>query len=206
MANCIEKVLKFQCIEELSEEIIYDVTNDEDIDISVCCKYQQAIDLIKDLLVYPETRIGSINICDTEFCDYNDEYMVDIFCSDGAVCVCCEQAKSEDGYYNCTGDILYIFGNCSSLILSYCDYGKYYEVDILEYDEIDTDICEDDICEDDIENKLYNDVDVVFQSDDDMHGFTASKGDGNSYKSFSLYTTEDISKDEMMKMLTKFDF
>ena len=35
MANCIEKVLKFQCIEELSEEIIYDVTNDEDIDIRV---------------------------------------------------------------------------------------------------------------------------------------------------------------------------
>ena len=206
MVDCIEKVLKFQYIEELSEEIICDITNDEDIWISVCCRYQQAIDLIKDLLIYPETRIGSINICDAKFCDYNDEYLIDIFCSDGAVCVSCEQLKSEEGYYNCTGNILYIFGNCSSLVLSNCDYDTYYEVDVLEYDDTGTDTYEDNICEDSIENILCNDVDVVFQSDDDMHGFTASKGDGNSYKSFSLYTTEDISKDEMMKMLTKFDF
>ena len=46
-----------------------------------------------------------------------------------------------------------------------------------------------------------------FKSEDfDTHGFTASRGDDNGYYSFSYYTSDSLSEEDIHSMLKKFGF
>ena len=56
---------------------------------------------------------------------------------------------------------------------------------------------------------MSSDDSYVHLSDDNdgnTHGFTASKSDGDSYVSYSYYTSDDLSQDDIQKMLKAFGF
>ena len=64
----------------------------------------------------------------------------------------------------------------------------------------------DDDC--DYENcTCMNDSDNAYvRPSDDTHGFTVSKSDGDSYMSYSYYSSDELSQDAIQKMLKAFGF
>lgn len=71
---------------------------------------------------------------------------------------------------------------------------------------------EDDDCDGDCENCACmsdtNNTYVHLSDDEDgnTHGFTASKSDGNSYVSYSYYTSEDLNQGDIQRILKAFGF
>lgn len=62
----------------------------------------------------------------------------------------------------------------------------------------------DDDCDGGCENCACNELSD--DEDGNTHGFMVSKSDGDSYVSYSYYTSEDLSQDDIEKMLKAFRF
>lgn len=71
-----------------------------------------------------------------------------------------------------------------------------------QYDDCDGD-CENCTCMNDTDN---NYVHLSDGDDGNTHGFTASKSDGNSYVSYSYYTSDELSQSDIQRMLKAFGF
>ena len=68
---------------------------------------------------------------------------------------------------------------------------------------------EDNECDGKCENCSAYDETYLYTSDDvngNTHGFTASRADGDSYMSYSFYSSEDLTHDDIQKMLKAFGF
>lgn len=68
---------------------------------------------------------------------------------------------------------------------------------------------EDDECDGKCENCSAHDETYLYTSDDvngNTHGFTASRADGDSYVSYSYYSSEELSHEDIQKMLKAFGF
>ena len=68
---------------------------------------------------------------------------------------------------------------------------------------------EDDECDGKCENCSAHDEIYLYTSDDvngNTHGFTASRSDGDSYVSYSYYSSDELSHEDIQKMLKAFGF
>ena len=128
---------------------------------------------------------------------------MDCWCDEGVVQIGCEKAKRDGKYLDMTGDETYLFDNCSSKIIPFCDNTELYFVEVEE--ECD---CEDECdcecsccgCKDEVL------VECSTDEDGDTHGFTASKSDDDGYYSFSYYTNDKLSDKDIYSMLKEFGF
>lgn len=98
-------------------------------------------------------------------------------------------------------DIFYIDmdGDISQDIIDYCVNEDKEVILFGQEDDCDSD-CENCCCHD--ENYLHTSE----AEDGNTHGFTASKSDGNFYMSYSYYSSDELSHEDIQKMLKAFGF
>ena len=143
-------------------------------------------------------RLDETSIKEIDLVDYMevDEYLVSV---------------DDDGYITCVPiedfcvldktDIFYIDmdGDIEQNIIDYC---------VNENKEVILFGQEDD-CDGDCENCPAHDETYLHTSEDEdgnAHGFTASKSDGDSYMSYSYYSSDELSREDIQKMLKAFGF
>lgn len=153
--------------------------------------------ILDELVKIDETSIKEVDL--VNYMEV-DEYLVSV---------------DDDGYITCVPiedfvvldktDIFYIDmdGDIKQDIIDYC-VNDDKEVILFGQDE--------DECDDDCENcDCISDTDDAYVhlsegKDGNTHGFTASKSDGDSYMSYSFYSSEDLTHDDIQKMLKAFGF
>ena len=174
------KILHFDTYEDLACDVLdkHDALDDKYGDISIIAKYDEAKEIIKKLLCIGY-NIASIDLHKPEYCNYFDEYFISLN-FDG---IWCEKAKNGNEYYNYESNIIYILDNCSSKVIDHCISTFKYEVRVGD---------------DEYEDEMGN--------EDDIHGFTMSTTDDNGYRSFSYYTTNLLTEEDIQNMIEKMGF
>lgn len=196
----IIKVLHFEDLEDFACVMsdMYDrvKSDDEYNSVDVIVKYEDAKEIIRELvgMGYGITFIDKFG--DPEWDGYDDAFVISLLDDE----IWCEPVKRENGYIFVEADVVYIFDDCNSKIVPKIESNEVYEVGIGEdYDDCDG-YCKNCECHD--ETYLHTSED----EDGNTHGFTASKSDGNSYMSYSYYSSDELSHEDIQKMLKTFGF
>lgn len=104
----------------------FDEVKDRHGDISFIAKYEEAKEVIKELICIG-FDIASLNMEREEFGYYHDEYCVDLN-EDG---IWAEPIKRKDyEYIDNDADVVYIMDNCSSSVVKHCSGTFVYEVSV----------------------------------------------------------------------------
>lgn len=179
---------------------------DEFNDIFIVAKYESAKEIIKGLIL-AGCDIHSVILEGGESRDYWDEYVISIAIIDDKLEVWCEPMKREGEYISDEATITYILDNCSSACIPYCKGKLVYEVGIGDddYESCESDEC---ACCTGCTSIDQNEKYVEYSKDDNgnMHGFTASKSDKNSYYAMSFYSTDKLSKQDIQSLLQEHGF
>lgn len=102
------KQLQFEDYEEFSCDIAdkFDSLEDEFGDVSIIAKYEEAKEIIRELLCLGYD-VASIDIHDELWENYYDEYIISLN-FDG---VWCEKFKRDSGYFTDESNVIYIMDN-----------------------------------------------------------------------------------------------
>lgn len=195
----IIKTLHFDVHEDFACAVsdVYDrvKSDDEYNSVDVVAKYEDAKEIIREL-VGVGYDIAFINeLANPEWDGYDDAFVISLLDDE----IWCEPVKRKDGYIFVEADVVYIFDNCNSKIIPKIESDEIYEVEIGNYDGCDGD-CEN--CPSHNETYLHTSED----EDGNAHGFTASRSDGDSYVSYSFYSSDELSHEDIQKMLKAFGF
>ena len=115
----------------------YDTLDYEDEeDIVVIAKYEEARQIIKELLCLGYD-VHSLEIHDDLLENYDAEYVVSLYENE----VWCEPMLREKGYLDEDAPIIYVLDNCSSKVIPHCKGKNVFEVSI-GVDGCDCDECE----------------------------------------------------------------
>lgn len=132
------KDINFEYIEELVDYVVNEVENDEDKFVTVIAKFDEAKEILKELMTYDDVNFESLQIESPIMDNYFDEFVLSLWMNDGVLEIGCEKLKNEDGeYINPCGDVVFLFDDCSSKIIPLCDGSDLYFVNI--EDECDCD-------------------------------------------------------------------
>ena len=155
---------------------------------------KEIAEYILDILI----RLDETSIKEIDLVDYMniDEYLVSVD-DDGVITVVpiedfCVLDKTDIFYIDMDGDI-------KQDVIDYC---------VNEDKEVILFGQEDD-CDGDCENCPANDETYLHTSEDEdgnANGFTASRSDGDSYMSYSFYSSDELSHEDIQKMLKAFGF
>ena len=153
--------------------------------------------IMDNLLDLDETSVKEIDLIDRL---NTNEYLVSVD-NDGYVTV----LPIEDFKIIDNTDILYIDmdGDIEQNIIDYC---ANEDKEVILFGESDDEYECDGDCE---YCDAYDDDTYLHLSEDedgDVHGFTASKSDGDSYMSYSYYSSDELSHEDIQKMLKAFGF
>lgn len=161
--------------------------------VGVVVNKEMAEYILDNLIRLDETSIKEIDLV-----DYMNigEYLVSID-DNGVITVV---PIKDFGVLDKT-DIFYIDmdGDISQDIIDYC---------VNEDKEVILFGQEDD-CDGDCENCSVHDETYLHTSEDEdgnTHGFTASRSDGDSYMSYSYYSSDELSHEDIQEMLKAFGF
>ena len=173
-----------------------EVTNKDELNsVCVIAKYEEAREILSTLISSMGYGIACIDISDVLANNYADEYVISLFENK----VWCEPAKRGNVYLTLECDYVYLLDDCNSKIIPKIESDEVYEVEIGNYDD----------CNGDCENCSAHDETYLHTSEDEdgnTHGFTASKSDGDSYMSYSYYSSDELSHEDIQKMLKAFGF
>lgn len=200
----MNKDINFEYIEEFVDYVIEEVENDEDAFVTVIAKFNEAKEILKNIIAYEDVNFESLQIESPIMDNYCDEFVISLWINDGVLEVGCEKLKDDDGCYtNPCGDVVFMLDDCSSKIIPLCEDSDLYFVNI--EDECDCDEECDKYCPCDCH---CGDSCVEYSKTDDgeLHGFTASRSTGNRYHSYSFYTSDNLSKSDIHDMLKEFGF
>ena len=109
---------------------------DDEEDIAIIAKYEDARQIIKELLCLGYD-IHSVEIHDDLWENYDAEYVISLYENE----VWCEPMLRENGYIEEDAPVIYVLDNCSSKVIPYCKGKTVYEVTVGD------DACECDECE-----------------------------------------------------------
>lgn len=156
---------------------------------------KEIAEYILDILI----RLDETSIKEIDLVDYMNigEYLVSVD-DNGVITV----IPIEDFGVLDKTDIFYIDmdGDIEQNIIDYC---------VNEDKEVILFGQEDDECDEKCENCSAHDETYLYTSDDvngNTHGFTASRSDGDSYVSYSYYSSDELSHEDIQKMLKAFGF
>lgn len=144
----IIKTLHFEDYEDFACAVsdVYDrvKSDDEYNSVDVVAKYEDAKEIIREL-VGIGYDIAFINeLADPEWDGYDDAFVISLLENE----IWCEPVKRKDGYIFVEADVVYIFDDCNSKIVPKIESDEVYEVEIgNEYDDCDGD-CENCDCHD----------------------------------------------------------
>lgn len=197
----IIKTLHFEDYEDFACAVsdAYDKvkSDDEYNSVDVVAKYEDAKEIIRELIGIGYGIAFIDKFGNPEWDSYDDAFVISLLDDE----IWCEPVMRDVGYIFVEADVVYIFDDCNSKIVPKIESDEVYEVGIgdFDYDECDGD-CKNCDCHD--ETYLHTSED----EDGNTHGFTASKSDGNSYMSYSYYSSDELSHEDIQKMLKTFGF
>lgn len=130
----IIKTLHFEDYENFACAVsdVYDrvKSDDEYNSVDVVAKYEDAKEIIREL-VGIGYGIAFINeLADPEWDGYDDAFVVSLLDDE----IWCEPVKRKDGYIFVEADVVYIFDNCNSKIIPKIESDEVYEVGIGDFD------------------------------------------------------------------------
>lgn len=155
---------------------------------------KEIAEYILDILI----RLDETSIKEIDLVDYMevDEYLVSV---------------DDDGYITCVP--IEDFCVLDKTDIFYIDMNGDIKQDIIDYcvneDKEVILFGQEDNCDGDCENCPANDETYLHTSEDkdgNAHGFTASRSDGDSYMSYSFYSSDELSHEDIQKMLKAFGF
>lgn len=195
----IIKILHFEDYEDFTctvSDVYNKVRSDDEYNsIDVVAKYEDAKEIIRELIGMGY-GIAFINeLADPEWDGYDDAFVISLLDDE----IWCEPVKRKDGYIFVEADVVYVFDDCNSKIIPKIESDEVYEVEVGNYDD----------CDGDCENCPSHDEIYLHTSeneDGNTHGFTASRSDGDSYMSYSYYSSNKLSHEDIQKMLKAFGF
>lgn len=195
----IIKTLHFENYEDFACAVsdTYDrvKSDDEYNSVDVVAKYEDAKEIIRELVGIGYDIAFIDKFGNPEWDGYDDSFVISLLDDE----IWCEPVKRDDKYIFIEADVVYIFDDCNSKIIPKIESDEVYEVGIGNYDDCDGD-CENCNCYD--ETYLHTSED----EDGNTHGFTASRSDGDSYMSYSYYSSDELSHEDIQKMLKAFGF
>lgn len=196
----IIKTLHFEDYEDFACAVAdtYDRVKSDDKynSVDVVAKYEDTKEIIREL-VGMGYGIAFINeLANPEYDGYDDAFVISLLDDE----IWCESVKRKNGYIFVEAGVVYIFDDCNSKIVPKIESDEIYEVEVgNEYDD----------CDGDCENCPAHDETYLHTSEDEdgnAHGFTASRSDGDSYISYSYYSSDELSHEDIQRMLKAFGF
>lgn len=222
-------------VSELLEAMV-DVFNLSDYDdeypvITAYGKYEVIKELLEEFIANGFEISGDICLETPDSTGYEKEFA--LYLTEDGVSVC---KIFEDGrYLNEYPDVAFVHEDCNSKMLQYIESKLIYEFafdddedvyvcgkDVLEEFPCCVELKHKDTCEGcndyECDNQIHNNkvkcnetvadkfVDYAKDEDGDLHGFTVSKGDGNSYMAYSLYTSDKLSMKDIQSLLQEKGF
>lgn len=210
-------------VSELLEAMV-DVFNLSDYDdeypvISAYGKYDVIKELLEEFLADGFEISGDICLESPDSTGYEKEFA--LYLTEDGVSVC---KIFEDGrYLNEYPDVAFVHEDCNSKMLKNIESRMIFEFAFDDELEDDFEFEDDESCCDDCDcyecdNRLRNDkikchesvsekhVDYSKDKNGDLHGFSVSKGDGNSFMSYSLYTSDKLSMKDIQSLLQEKGF
>lgn len=161
---------------------------------------KEIAEYILDILI----RLDETSIKEIDLVDYMNigEYLVSVD-DNGVITV----IPIEDFGVLDKTDIFYIDmdGDVSQVIIDYC---VNEDKEVILFGQEDNCECYGN-CGSYILNESDKDKYEIYTSDDEngnTHGFTASRADGDSYVSYSYYSSDELSHEDIQKMLKAFGF
>lgn len=122
------ETLYFDDFEDFSCAIAdtYDALDyDEEEDIAIIAKYEEARQIIKELLCLGYD-IHSVEIHDYLWENYDAEFIISLYDNS----IWCEPMLRENGYIEEDAPVIYVLDNCSSKVIPYCKGKTVYEVSV----------------------------------------------------------------------------
>lgn len=196
----IIKTLHFENYEDFACAVsdTYDrvKSDDEYNSVDIVAKYEDVKEIIRELVGIGYGIAFIDKFGNPEWDGYDDSFVISLLDGD----IWCEPVKRDDKYIFVEADVVYIFDDCNSKIIPKIEADEVYEVEIgNKYNDCDGD-CEDCNCPNETYLHTSEDEDV------NTHGFTASRSDGDSYVSYSYYSSDELSHEDVQKMLKAFGF
>ena len=198
----------------------YDDENDDYPVITAYGKYEVIKSLLEEFLADGFEINGSIGLEDPDATGYDKEFI--LYLTEDGVSVC--KAFEYGKYLNDYPDVAFVHEDCNSKMLKNIESRMIFEfVFDDEYDDDEDKFDNDDSCCDDCDcykcdnrirskdikcNETVADKLVEYSKDDDgdLHGFTVSKGDGDSFMSYSLYTSDKLSLRDIQSLMREKGF
>lgn len=162
----------------------YDKRKDELDDISIIAKYNEAKEVIKDLL-FIGYDLFSVEINDVEYDGYDDEYIISLYDKS----VYCEPFKRDTGYIHEDSTITYISNKCNSKCLDYVGSNKIYAFEIGDEQKIDVD--------------LDSEFELEFDCDEDCENCPMC--DDDSRDNYTVTIKANVDADEAMKTIEEME-
>lgn len=162
----------------------YDKRKDELDDISIIAKYNEAKEVIKDLL-FIGYDLFSVEINDVEYDGYDDEYIISLYDKS----VYCEPFKRDTGYIHEDSTITYISNECNSKCLDYVGSNKIYAFEIGDEQKIDVD--------------LDSEFELEFDCDEDCENCPMC--DDDSRDNYTVTIKANVDADEAMKTIEEME-
>lgn len=162
--------------------------------VSVVGHYEVISEVLNYLVKNTNLEMYDINLCPSEINGYYDEYILSVD-QDGDIW--CQEAKYEGRYFQTEKEIIFVHSDVNSKF-AVTNKGQ----EMIEFEYIDE--CDGD-CENcplaDLEDEILDDED--FEIDDDLHGFTLTTTDNDSYKCISFHSTQKIDDISIVRELIK---
>lgn len=210
-------------VSELLEAMV-DIFNLSDYDdeypvITAYGKYDVIKALLEEFIANGFEISGDICLETPDSTGYEKEFA--LYLTEDGVSVC--KIFENGRYLNEYPDVAFVHEDCNSKMLKNIEIRMIFEFafdDELEddiEDDYDESCCDDCDCYE-CDNRIRSDkikchesvpekyVDYSKDENGDLHGFSVSKGDGNSYMSYSLYTSDKLSMKDIQSLLQEKGF
>lgn len=159
--------------------------------VTVIAKYYDAKEIICELVMMGYSIATMDDFSDPEYDKYDDAYVISLYRDE----IWCQPVMVNDRYIFIEDDVVFIMEDCNSKILERTSTEDLIAVELGD-EECDCENYEETTSDKTLEKTVVDDV--------DMHGFTVSKNSGDSYVTYSFYSSEKVSNDDMAKLLKCF--
>lgn len=105
-------------------------SNDEYNSVDVVAKYENAKEIIRELVGIGYGIAFIDKFGDPEWDGYDDAFVISLLDDE----IWCEPVKRENGYIFVEADVVYIFDDCNSKIIPKIEADEIYEVEIGDFD------------------------------------------------------------------------
>lgn len=194
----IKQDVMFEYTEEMTDEILLRLEDGECENIAAIGKYDEIRQVIEHLFREDNVSLENLELASADNCGYGGEYIAEIYEDDGRYKISCEKAMRDGKYLNFENDVIYIFDNCNSRIISRCSAPMIYFVSIGDEDD---DFESDSSSLDEAEyEKLSAETDT---ENEGVRGFSVSKYSDGGYVSYSFYTDRTLSQSDIENIINK---